>query len=695
MPTAPATPPDPLHRYWTKRDFGKTPEPRGVRGRPGRGLSFVVQKHDATRLHYDFRLELDGVLLSWAVPKGPSFDPADKRMAVRTEDHPLSYAGFEGTIPRGQYGAGTVIVWDRGRWVPAGDPHEGLKSGKLQFVLHGEKLAGSWELVRLRQPAGGKETWLLFKKRDAHAQPRSDYDVVSALPDSVLGKRSRPKAAVPAPAAANALPGLQAAPRAPLPDKLSPQLATLSSEPPTSGEWLYEVKFDGYRVMTRIEHGVPRLITRGGHDWTPKMHGLAQELKRLKLDSAWLDGEIVAFDADGTPDFNALQNAFDRSRTAHIVYFLFDLPYLTGHDLRSLPLSARRQLLQQLMAEHGTEHLRFSAAFEADAATLLESACRLHLEGVIAKRADAPYESRRSHSWLKLKCQRRQEFVIGGFTDRSDGSPQVGSLLLGVHDDQGALIPVGSVGTGWDRRTSEALRQLLAPLETRHSPFDTGAPQASARWARRSTGNEHWVKPKLVAEASFAEWTPDGQIRHAVFIALRTDKAPREITREKAIVPVQARAPAKATGRPGKAQTRLSHPERVVDPRSGLTKLDLARYYESVAGWILPHLAGRPCSLMRAPSGITGELFFQKHAEALQVPGARTLDPTLWPGHAALLEIDSLDGLRGAAQMNVVEFHTWNARSALIGKPDRMVFDIDPGEGVGWAEVRERWAKAS
>ncbi len=680
MPAAPVATPDPLQRYRSKRDFDQTPEPRGVRGRPGQALSFVIQKHDATRLHYDFRLELDGVLLSWAVPKGPSLDPADKRMAVRTEDHPLSYADFEGTIPPKQYGAGSVIVWDRGTWEPQGDPHQGLEKGKLRFVLHGEKLAGSWELVRLRAGADRKETWLLFKKRDEHARAQADYDVVSALPDSVL---ARPPG-IPAPRGGGrrrtaATAASAGAVEAPLPQTLSPQLATLSSEPPASGQWLYELKFDGYRLMARIDRGRARLFTRGGHDWTAKMPTLVNELEALKLGSAWLDGEIVVFGADGTPSFNALQNAFDRSRTQAIVYFVFDLPYLDGHDLRALPLWARRERLQQLLQAGGSAQVRLSTAFDADAADLLESACGMHLEGLIAKRADAPYESQRSTSWLKLKCQRRQEFVIGGFTERSDGSAQVGSLLLGVHDEHGALVPVGSVGTGWDSATSQALRRKLARLQSDVSPFDPNSPPGSDRWTRRSAGSERWVRPSLVAEVSFAEWTPDGRIRHAVFQGLRSDKAPRAITREKAVRPPKA-------ARAGKG---LSHPERVIDRQHGFTKLDLARYYDSVAERILPHLAGRPCSLVRAPAGVGGELFFQKHVEALHLPGARILDPALWPGHASLLDIDSLEALRGAAQMNVIEFHTWNALARRIDKPDRMVFDIDPGEGVAWEQVQE------
>ena len=361
--------PDALARYWSKRDFAITGEPRGSAAKPvgasGSALSFVIQKHAAGRLHYDFRLELDGVLLSWALPKGPSVDPSDKRMAIQVEDHPLSYASFEGTIPPRQYGAGTVIVWDNGTWEPAVDPHQGLKDGKLVFALHGHKMFGLWELVRIARPGDRQEPWLLFKKRDRYARPRSEYDVVSALPDSVVAR--------PLKAARSDAAGPAGAVKAPMPAKLGPQLASLASAAPTSGDWSWEVKLDGYRLMARIEGDDVRLITRGGHDWSSKMPRLVEAVSGLGLHSAWLDGEIVVMGKNGTPDFNALQNAFDRSRTEAIDYFLFDLPYFEGHDLRSVPLVSRRQLLRQLLDEHPAEHLRFSADFDTDAASILES----------------------------------------------------------------------------------------------------------------------------------------------------------------------------------------------------------------------------------------------------------------------------------------------------------------------------------
>ncbi len=685
MATAPE---HPLAKYRAKRDFNRTTEPHGEDAAAPGGHTFVVQKHAASRLHYDFRLEMNGVLISWALPKGPSFDPTDKRIAVHVEDHPLGYASFEGVIPPKQYGAGSIIVWDHGTWEPLGDPARSLAAGKVLFKLHGQKLAGTWELVRIAKPGDKQDLWILFKKRDAFARPRGEYDVLRALPDSVIarplagaasGKRSEPRAAT-----SNTLAG---AVKGPLPERLGPQLATLSAGLPAYGRWIYEIKFDGYRLMARVNADRVKLITRGGHDWAAKMPDLVDAIRKLGLRSAWLDGEIVVTGANGLPSFNGLQKAFDaKSGTSAIQYFLFDIPYLDGQDLRGVELADRRALLKGLVESKAVDRIRFSADFQGAPGAILQSACKMGLEGVIAKREDSLYASTRSDAWLKLKCKLRQEFVVCGYTDRSDGSPEIGSLLLGVYSDTGPLESVGSVGTGWSGAEAAELKKKLAKLEVDDSPFDAGDTTRS-RWSRRAAGSERWVQPRLVAEVRYGDMTPDGHIRHATYVALRTDKSPKSVRREsvqaQAGVPVQRVDGAAATG------VKLTHGDRVIDPSTGLTKLDLVRYYESVAEAMLPHLLGRPCSLVRGPTGVEGQLFFQKHSERTVIAGLRDMDAALWPGHDALLEVGSAQALAGAAQMNVIEFHTWNSVEKKIDAPDRFILDLDPGDGTPWAHVQE------
>lgn len=414
------------------------------------------------------------------------------------------------------------------------------------------------------------------------------------------------------------------------------------------------------------------------------MPALAAELAALKLQSSWLDGEIVVLGANGLPDFNALQNALDKASSASICYFLFDLPFFEGHDLRRVPLRERRAFLQAYLQRHGSERLRFSADFEADAPTMLQSAQKLGLEGVIAKRADAPYVSARTDTWLKLKCRQRQEFVILGFVDRNNEptAAEVGSLLLGVYEAR-KLVSVGGLGSGWSARVAAELKARLVKLETPKPPAALAELPQPGRWTRREVDAIRWVKPTLVAEVAFADWTPEGQIRHATFVGLRDDKPARDIRRETAATPEGA-VPLRAS-----QAMKVTHPGRVIDPSTGLTKLDLVRYYESVAPRMLRHLAGRPCSLLRGPDGVAGQLFFQRHDDKLSIPGLRSLDPALWPGHEPLIEVPSEQAIAEAAQMNVIEFHTWNATVKAIEKPDRMLFDLDPGDGVAWKQVQE------
>lgn len=674
-----------LARYHGKRDFSRTPEPR-TGGRSGkRVLSFVIQKHHASHLHYDFRLELDGTLKSWAVPKGPCLDPTVKRMAVHVEDHPMSYADFEGTIPPRQYGAGTVIVWDRGDWLPDGDARKSLAAGKLKFELRGEKLHGHWTLVRMHGKGDEKhEPWLLIKERDGEARDLSDYDVLEEQPASVLTGRGvdevdsppKKKAGVKVPAKKTA--ARKAAAKVALPAAFQPQLATLAASPPPSpDDWLYELKFDGYRLLTRIEKGKVRCFTRNGLDWTARLPALAEALAKLSTGSAWLDGEITVEGDNGAPDFQALQNAFDRGATAAIVYWLFDAPFLDGHDLRDTPVEERRALLARLLGKKPPAPLRLSEAFDAPPRDLLASSARIGFEGIVGKRKGSPYVSRRSPDWIKLKNQLRQEFVIGGYTAPKGARAGFGALLLGVHDEaSGRLRYCGNVGTGFDAGRLADIKARLDKLATGDCPFDPAPRGAKAQW----------VRPTLVAEVSFGEWTREDRVRQAVFQGLRTDKPAGDIQRERAKQPTASATKKGAT--PAMAQ-KITHADRVIDAQSGTTKGALAAYYGSVATLMLPHLRGRPVALVRAPDGVGGELFFQKHLQNREIPGVRLLDPALDLGHEPLLQIDTRTGLLGAAQMNVIELHTWNATSRAIDRPDRMTFDLDPGEGVAWPQIQE------
>ncbi|MEO8005928.1 MAG: DNA ligase D [Betaproteobacteria bacterium] len=729
---------DKLAVYHRKRDFGRTPEPKGAVAARHRSLSFVIQKHAARNLHYDFRLELDGTLKSWAVPKGPSLDPADKRLAVHVEDHPLEYGGFEGVIPDGHYGAGQVQIWDRGTWHPIGDAEKSYRAGKLKFRLDGEKLHGAWTLVRTRLPGSGdKEQWLLIKERDDVARPSAKYSITEALPDSVIAKtpggkprvwlskqvhgkaavqakptqkgektsasrgNSRRKAAAPETTAASTVAALEGARKAALPAVLKPQLATLVESAPTEGNWSYEIKFDGYRLVSRVSGETVKLVTRNGHDWTAKMPALAQAVQSLGLGSAWLDGEIVVQGANHVPSFQALQNAFDSEKTDSIQYFIFDLPFYGGYDLTKVALHERRALLQRLLASRDDGPVRFSEDFRETPERILDTACKLSLEGVIGKRSDSVYESRRAKTWIKLKCKRRQEFVIVGYTDPKGSRSGFGSLLLGVHEKGSALRYAGRVGTGFDDNILKSMYARMKALATERVPFDELPTGQSAR-------DVHWIKPQLVAEISFAEWTSDGIVRHAVFHGLRTDKpakdvgveAPLAVKDAKIVNKVKAKPRTKAPARKASetkpearldevAQVRITHPERIIDKDSGSTKLDLARYYEAIAPWILPQLADRPVALLRGPDGAQGELFFQKHAEHMKIPGIRLLDRKYDSGHPALMAIDSVKALVGTVQMGAIELHTWNGTTKAIENPDRMIFDLDPDPALKWKTMVE------
>ncbi|MEE4095414.1 DNA ligase D [Pseudomonas viridiflava] len=706
----------PVSEYTRKRNFDITSEPAEAgskkRSAKAHALSFVIQKHDASHLHYDFRLELDGTLKSWAVPKGPSLDPTQKRLAVHVEDHPLGYASFEGSIPKGQYGGGDVIVWDRGVWEPHGDPRKTYAEGKLKFTLIGEKLTGGWALVRTRlKGSGSKEQWLLIKEKDSVARPADEYDIIEQQPQSVISgahvgvgrvpaSKAKPRSTKTKTDTAPAKPSRMSSrtkAKAALPELLTPQLATLVDAPP-AGEWLYEIKFDGYRILTRIQGDEVRLFTRNGNDWTERLPELAKAIKALKLQDTWFDGEVVVLNDQGLPDFQALQNAFEIGRSKDILYYLFDMPYLTGEDLREVPIEQRRDALKQVLGKQRSRLLRFSDAFRSGHKDIVESASAMGLEGVIGKRAGSPYVSKRNADWIKLKCRLRQEFVIVGYTAPQGSRSAFGALLLAVNDDDG-LVYAGRVGTGFTSQTLKQLHDQLQPLERDTSPLDKKLTSAQARGVQ-------WVEPQLICEAEFAELTREGILRQAAFVGLRSDKPASEVVREypqpadiasrpkaakgaktkAAQTPVASKT---ARGKVNVASVGISHSDRVIDSKSGTQKIELAQFYESIADWILPYLNNRPVALLRCPEGIDGEQFFQKHSERLAIPHIRQLDRKLDPGHAALMEIDTVQALVGAAQMGAIEFHTWGSTSDRIETPDHLVLDLDPDPALPWRSMIE------
>ncbi|MGE5469515.1 MAG: DNA ligase D [Bacteroidota bacterium] len=669
-----------LRDYAGKRDFTVTGEPapaarRRKAANAETAAQFVVQKHAARNLHYDFRLELDGTLKSWAIPKGPSLDPQVRRLAVHVEDHPLAYAGFEGRIPAGQYGAGEVIVWDRGSWqADDPDPLAAYQAGKLKFHLLGDKLSGGWMLVRTRQHGSGKrEQWLLIKERDAAARAQDDYDIVADRPESTLSHARLAERAAAPDSSPNKLTGARPAA---LPASLAPQLASLVESPP-AGDWHYEIKFDGYRLLSRVEGNNVRLFTRNGLDWTARLPPLARAIAALDLPASWLDGEIVVLDQHGHPDFQAVQNAFETGRSDDIVYYLFDLPWHGGFDLRAVPLEQRRTLLAGLLAGADPARLRYSADISTAAGDILRRACELKLEGLIGKRAGSPYVSARNADWIKLKCRLRQEFVIGGHTAPQGSRRGFGALLLGVHDENGTLRYVGRVGSGFSDTSLHALAARMQPLKHHSSPF-------AEPLAGREAAGVTWLEPRLGCEVEFTAWTREGMIRHAVFLGLRDDKPAPAIGRE---TPTPATAARKVAA--DFAGIAISHPDRLIDAESGLTKAGLAAFYRDIAPYLLPHLIGRPLSLLRAPDGIAGQQFFQRHAETLAIPGIRLLAPELDPGHKPLMAIDSLPALIGAVQMGGIEFHTWNVDSAHIDRPDRLILDLDPDPAMPWRRILE------
>ncbi|HTR87142.1 MAG TPA: DNA ligase D [Reyranella sp.] len=713
---------DSLAPYRAKRDFSKTDEPSGkaaVGESPA--LRFVIQRHDATRLHYDFRLELDGTFKSWAVTRGPSLDPSVKRLAVEVEDHPLDYGDFEGTIPEGQYGGGTVQLWDRGYWIPEGDPHEGLKRGDLKFTLQGERLHGSWVLVRMKwDRKGGKRTnWLLIKHRDAAAH-EGDDDALLEDPKSIASGRTLKQIALgtgkpPTPFMTAKKRGAGAVwdsrtkgggPKAALPESkaktrkvrslpafIEPQLAKLVERAPTGPGWAHEVKFDGYRLQMRVEDGEATLRTRKGLDWTRKFAALAAA--GAKLPDCILDGEACALDKHGAPDFAALQAALSEGQSKDLIFFAFDL-LVEGHeDLRPLPLSERKARLQALLGrlKDKRKQIRFVDHFETAGDAVLQSACRMHFEGIVSKELSAPYRSGRVGSWTKAKCRAGHEVVIGGWTQEGR---KLRSLIVGVHRGR-KLVPVGRVGTGFSEAVMRQVLPKLKEVESRTSPFAAGT-------RPRQEANVHWARPELVAEIEFAGWTGDGNVRQAAFKGLRADKPADEVEAEtpaKAETTKMAKPATKTrkvprlrsaslgmTGGPAVVMgVSISHPDKPLwpDEKPPVTKLELAQYYEKVGGWMMEHLEGRPCSIVRTPDGVDGQKFFQRHA----LPGSSHLvsEVKVRGDKKPYLQLDRVEALAAVAQLGATELHPWNNQPGEPDLPGRLVFDLDPAPDVTFAEV--------
>src|SRR5438477_2143405 len=660
---------DRLERYREMRDFSITPEPRGRKATAKKkALRYYIQRHAATRLHYDFRLELAGVLKSWAVPKGPSFDPADKRLAMQTEDHPLDYGEFEGVIPEKQYGAGEVLLWDRGTWTPEDrDPLEALRKGRLHFRLDGEKLRGSWILTRTRGNED-RPAWLLIKRHDEYAQP--GVDITAERPESV--KRSPRRA--------------KRAEKAELPQFIAPQLATLVTDPPKTGEWVYEVKHDGYRMLARLAKRDARLLTRSGKDWTERLPHLAKALKSLKLHDTWLDGEIVVLRDNGRSSFQGLQNAFDAGRDSEIVYFVFDAPFLKGADLRRLPLAERKKRLQHALKP--SKSIRFSEHLEGDATEVLDKACKLGLEGLIGKRADSVYESGRTKTWIKLKCRQQQDFVIVGYTAPGGSRTGFGALVLGVYDAPGGKLKyAGKVGTGFDEHWLSTLTKRLAAMKRADSPLVNPPREKGVQW----------VKPQLVAQIAFAERTDDGIVRQAAFLGLREDIAPKSVVDERPQRPPENQPPARPKASPPPLTgghdknvvhgVKISHPQRLVWPSLGITKLDLARYYDGVAHWVLPQLVRRPLTLVRCPDGAEKPCFYQRHLAMGASPGDVKTFKRERSSKGYYIYIDSDSALITLVQNGAVELHTWGATGPDVQHPDRITLDLDPDEQLPWAGV--------
>lgn len=622
-----------LRPYSKKRDFNQTREPTGLlKTKKGKGLIFVVQEHHASHLHYDFRLELDGVLKSWAVPKGPSMRPIDKRLAVEVEDHPLDYAKFHGTIPKGQYGGGEVYIWDKGTWEVKGDAHQGLKKGKLEFILKGKKLKGHFVLVRIQNAKESKKhNWLLMKTSDEDADP--DFE----LEATAVKKKDE------------------------WPGFIPPQLALLVDAPPKSKDWIHEIKYDGYRLQVHLQKNKIELFTRNANNWSTQFPTLVRAFEKLSLESVIFDGEAVVLDREGRSHFGKLQDALSRGDHSQIKIFIFDVLYLNGVDLRELSLKERKLRLRKILPISNPV-LFYSEEVDKEGADFLKISCQLGLEGIISKDSAAPYRSGRSGLWCKSKCNQRQEFVIGGFTEgKGHRESELGALLLGVYE-KNKLRYVGRVGTGFDHKSLQDIKKKVARLEQKKSSFDIKSPKGK---------DIHWIKPKLVAEIKFSNWTTDQILRTPIFLGLRKDKEQKDIVMEKLAEAVV-----------------ITHPDKIIFLKEKITKQVIADYYDKVSDFMLPHIAERPLSLLRCPEGATKTCFFQKHPTAGKVPVVfKSFKVKEKSGTGVYISLQSALGLRQLVQMNAFEIHTWNCHSQTLMRPDQIVMDFDPDPSVSFKAV--------
>ncbi|MGO4705741.1 DNA ligase D [Microvirga sp. 2MCAF38] len=692
-----------LAAYRAKRDFTQTSEPSG-KASTLQGASFVVQEHDATRLHYDFRLELDGVLKSWAVTRGPSLDPEDKRLAIEVEDHPLDYGGFEGTIPEGQYGAGTVMLWDRGTWQPDHDPHKGLAKGHLSFMLDGEKLKGHWHLVRMHaKPRERQIPWLLIKGDDDYARPGNKPDLLDEEPLSVLtgrsldeiakGGKAKPRKRAPQKAKASRDRPLRGAKQArrgivdPMPDSIEPCLATLVTRAPNGASWLHEIKWDGYRLIAFLSDGEVKLLTRNGLDWTKRFPGIAKAIADIPVETAILDGEAIVENEQGHSDFSALQQALSRTNKGAAdtaIFQVFDLLYLDGRDLRPLPLIERKKALAQFLSrQKNPSTLRYSDHIIGNGGRVKDNICAQGLEGIVSKRTNLPYRSGRNADWVKIKCTKDAEFVVVGYVPSNATRNAIGSLVLGYYD-KGKLTYAGRSGTGYTADIARDLFTRVKPLAVKTLPFVKELTTLQRRGVV-------WVKPKLVCQIAFHGWTADGHVRHAAFKGLREDKKPQDVVRDKPskLSSIETKASdRKMKNAPTKiAGVSLTHPDRILWEDQGLTKQELAEYYLGIADWILPHIVGRPLTLVRCPSGTGEKCFVQRHAwDGIDDAVHRTTVPDK-DGEEEVVFVKDIRGVIALVQASALELHTWGATITDIERPDRLTFDFDPGDGVEWKRM--------